>query len=268
MDDGVYRISTWNVNSIRQRLEHLRRFTENYQPSVLCLQETKVVNDDFPAEEIKQMGYQSVFIHGQKSYNGVAILARMALQATERKVWCERDDCRHIAVTLPNGVALHNFYVPSGGPVPDPRENDRFAHKIQFLQEMADWAAGPNDSKQPMILVGDMNVAPLENDVWNHKRLLKSVGHTPLESNCMAELAERGNLIDVGRHFVPSDKPLYSWWGYRYKLSVEKNYGWRLDHILASRSLEPKLKSFHVAKDMRLWEKPSDHVPLLLDLEA
>ncbi|MCZ4281142.1 exodeoxyribonuclease III [Kiloniella laminariae] len=261
------RIATWNVNSLRQRLEHLKAFTDSHQPDVLCLQETKVQDSEFPEDDIKSMGYETVLFHGQKSYNGVAILCRNSISSSNRKVWCDKDDRRHLMVTLPNGIQVHNFYVPSGGPVPDPEQNDKFAHKLSFLEEMIAWAAEPSIRKEKVILVGDLNVAPLETDVWNHKKLLKSVGHTPQESGLMARLKAAGDFTDVGRHFVPPEQPLYSWWGYRYKLSFAKDYGWRLDHILATEALRPHLKHFEVVKDTRSWEKPSDHVPNLVDLD-
>ncbi|WP_419903217.1 exodeoxyribonuclease III [Kiloniella sp.] len=260
------RIATWNINSVRLRLGHLKDFTESHKPDVLCLQETKVQNSEFPENDIKSMGYETVLFHGQKSYNGVAILCRKEVKSHDRKIWCDKDDCRHLSVTLDNDVEVHNFYVPSGGAVPDPEQNDKFAHKLQFLKEMTDWVSDSAIKNKNIVLVGDLNVAPLENDVWNHKKIQKSVGHTPLECELMAKLKVAGELTDVGRHFVPEDQPLYSWWGYRYKPAFAKNYGWRLDHILTTKSLKSSLEHFEVIKDTRGWEKPSDHVPNIVDL--
>ncbi len=109
-------------------------------------------------------------------------------------------------------------------------------------------------------------MAPLAADVWNHKRLLRSVGHTPVESAHIARLIEAGALIDVGRHFVPAPEPLYTWWGYRYPQAFGKDYGWRLDHVLATAPLEASLAGFRVVRDTRAWERPSDHVPVVLDI--
>lgn len=260
------RIATWNINSVRQRIGHLKDFTESHHPDVLSLQETKVQNSEFPENEIKSMGYETVLFHGQKSYNGVAILCKKQVKSSNQLIWCEKDDCRHLSVTLDNGVQVHNFYVPSGGSIPDPEQNDKFAHKLQFLKEMTEWISNPEIKNDKIILVGDLNVAPLENDVWNHKKIQKSVGHTPLECDLMAKMKEAGDLTDVGRHFVPADQPLYSWWGYRYKPAFAKNYGWRLDHILTTDILKAALQHFEVVKDTRGWEKPSDHVPNIVDL--
>ena len=264
---GMTVIATWNVNSLRQRLEGLARFAEEKQPDVVCLQETKVTDDLFPAEEVKAMGFEHQVVRGQKSYNGVAVLSKKPLKAVrDRRPWWGKDDCRHIGVELADGTELHCFYAPSGGPKPDPDANEKFAHKLGFYDEMADWAEREQDRKRPTILMGDLNIAPLEQDVWNHKKLLRSVGHTPGESERFATLLERGELVDVGRRFVPPDQPLYSWWGYRFAASFEKNYGWRLDHVLANEAANAGIKGFEVYKDTRTWEKPSDHVPVIIEL--
>jgi len=233
---------------------------------VVCLQETKVDDANFPQDAIRDMGYSEILIKGQKSYNGVAILGRIPFQSKEIRVWCDKDDCRHASVVVDGGLEIHNFYVPSGGPVPDPEQNDKFAHKLQFLSEMAAWAKESGLKSRKAVLVGDMNVAPLEWDVWNHKRLLRSVGHTPVETEHMERLWASADLIDVPRHFVPHPEPLYSWWGYRFAQSFQKNYGWRLDHILVTPQMAETLKAVQILKETRTWEKPSDHVPVILDL--
>jgi len=260
------RIATWNVNSVRQRLAHIRRFAELYAPDVICLQEIKVASEDFPLEAIKDFGYPHSVVHGQKGYNGVAILSRRRLTAPRKEVWCDRDDCRHAAANV-GGVELHNFYVPAGGDVPNPEQNDKFAHKLQFLTEMADWAQQEKLAERKAVLVGDLNVAPLENDVWNHKRLRRSVGHTDTESAHMARLWDAGQLTDVPRHYIPEPEQLFTWWGYRFPQAFAKNYGWRLDHVLVTPPLRKRLKSLEIVRDTRTWEKPSDHVPVVLDLK-
>ncbi len=261
------RIVTWNVNSIRQRLDHLKRFVAERSPDVLCLQETKVADELFPREALAEMGYDHLEIHGQKSYNGVAIASRLPFETVTRRIFCNKDDRRHLCVLLPGGLELHNFYVPSGGPDPDREANPKFAHKLDFLEEMADWAQSDGVSQRKVLLVGDLNVAPLETDVWSHKRLVRSVGHTPGESAAMAKLREAGSLEDVPRRFTPEPEPLFSWWGYRYPQSYEKNYGWRLDHALATPPLGGSITALETYRDSRTWEKPSDHVPLIVDLE-
>jgi len=260
------RIASWNVNSLRQRLEHLARFVDTMAPDVICLQEIKVQTEDFPGAAFEELGYRHQLVHGQKSYNGVAIVSRLPFSATEKKVWCGKDDCRHVSVVLPNGLNLHNFYVPAGGDKPDVAANDKFAHKLAFLTEMADWAETTGLKDRPAILLGDLNVAPLEWDVWNHKRLLRNVGHTPTETAHMERLWQAADLIDVPRHYHPTPEALYSWWGYRYPPAFEKNYGWRLDHILATPPLSGALAGFTTFRESRAWQKPSDHVPVVVDL--
>ncbi|MBC6405774.1 MAG: exodeoxyribonuclease III [Rhodospirillales bacterium] len=260
------RIATWNVNSVRQRMGHLQRFVAERSPDVICLQETKVADALFPKEALIALGYSHLEIHGQKSYNGVAIASRLPFGQVERKVFCGLDDRRHLSVLLPGGLELHNFYVPSGGPDPDREKNPKFAHKLDFLAEMAAWAAAGKLAGRQALLVGDLNVAPLENDVWNHKRLIKSVGHTPAESAAMAKLRAAGRFEDIPRRYTPEPAPLYSWWGYRYPQSYRKDYGWRLDHALATPPLAGQVTALETFRDTRSWEKPSDHVPVIVDL--
>ena len=260
------KIATWNVNSVRQRIGHLARFCAAYQPDVLCLQETKVRDEEFPAAPLRDLGYEHQVINGQKSYNGVAILSRIAFERQGTEIWCGRDDRRHAWVRLPGDLELHNFYVPAGGAKPDPEQNDKFAHKLRFLGEMARWGNREAAGSRRLLLVGDLNVAPLETDVWNHKKLLRSVGHTTVESELMAKVLADSGLTDAARHFVPPDQPLYTWWGYRFPQSFEKNYGWRLDHVWAGQSLLPALGGFRVVKETRTWERPSDHVPVMIEV--
>lgn len=260
------RLVTWNVNSIRQRFDHLDRLIAEQAPDVICLQETKIVDPDFPAERFAAQGYSHQVIRGQKSYNGVAILSRQPFADQGHKVWCRKDDARHVFVRLADGLEVHNFYVPSGGDKPDPEINDKFDHKIKFLRAMARWSRDQDLKSKRALLLGDMNVAPLETDVWNHKKLLRSVGHTPLETDLMRKLWKAGDYIDVPRHFVPPEEPLYTWWGYRFPQSFQKNYGWHLDHVLASPTLGNQIAGMSVLKETRTWEKPSDHVPVMVDL--
>ena len=260
------KIATWNVNSIRQRIENIARFVDEAEPDLICLQETKVRDEEFPLDAVRRLGYPHCLIQGQKSYNGVAILSRHAFADQETRSWCGRDDRRHAAVRLADGLEVHNFYVPSGGSVPDRTQNEKFDHKLRFLGEMADWAKENAIWDRPLIMLGDLNVAPLEADVWNHKRLLRSVGHSPAESQHMADLLAAGRFLDAERRFVPAPEPLYTWWGYRYPQAFEKDYGWRLDHIWATPPLVPALKQLRIWRQARAWPQPSDHVPVVVEL--
>ena len=260
------KIATWNVNSIRQRLDHLGRLSDEQAPDVLCLQETKIDDPIFPHAALEDLGYRHRVIAGQKAYNGVAILSRRPFADSGSAIWCKKDDKRHVWARFEDGLELHNFYVPSGGDTPDPAANPKFDHKLKFLRAMARWCRKETVADKRLILVGDLNVAPLETDVWNHKRLTKSVGHTPGESDLIMKLLKAGKLIDVPRRFVPPTEPLYSWWGYRFAAAFEKNYGWRLDHVFATASAAAEIAKMQVLKDTRTWDKPSDHVPVMVEL--
>src|SRR5918998_5618118 len=186
-------ISTWNINSVRLRIDQVKRFLKARRPDVLCLQETKCPNDKFPLKELQSFGYPFVVHMGQKGYNGVAILSRYPFSDTSVMEMCGRSDARHITVTLSpqakaaSGLVIHNFYVPAGGDIPDPGLNEKFRHKLQFMEELRAWGGRARPTASPAVLVGDLNVAPLEHDVWSHKQLLDVVSHTPVETAALEE---------------------------------------------------------------------------------
>ena len=262
------RIATWNINSVRLRIELVCRVLQTWQPDVLCLQETRVVDGDFPRAPLEAVGYGEIAIRGQKSYNGVAIISRLPLANVRAQDWCGKGDCRHLAAELPGGIELHNFYVPAGGDIPDPEQNDKFAHKLAFLQEMAAFFGQDRQAAARRILVGDLNVAPLEADVWSHKALLKVVSHTPVEVALMAELASAGQWIDAVRRIVPEPTRLYSWWSYRSPNWEAADKGRRLDHVWVSPPLAPAIAQAEILKPVRGWEVASDHVPVLVTLNV
>lgn len=262
------RLATWNINSVRLRLNLIERLVAEIAPDVLCLQETKVVDDSFPREALEAMGFTHQYFFGGKSYNGVAILSRLPLTAVGHKDWCDKIDHRHIYATLPNGVELHCVYIPAGGDLPDPQENPKFAHKLQFLDDMADWWESRAADPAPKIMVGDFNIAPLENDVWSHKQLLDVVSHTPIEVEKLDRLLKSHSWVDAVRRFVPAQEKLYSWWSYRSADWQASDRGRRLDHIWVTPNLADHLKGYGILRDARGWEpKPSDHVPVYIDLK-
>ena len=186
-----FKIATWNINSVRLRINLVERLLAEESPDVLCLQEIKCINDAFPFKDIRKAGYEHIAVHGQKGYHGVATLSRIPFKKIESRDFCEKGDCRHIATDLdvPGGLQIHNFYVPAGGDEPDPAINDKFAHKLAFLREMIRlYEKQKSKSANRMMLLGDLNIAPLEHDVWSHKQLLKVVSHTPVEVELMNEL--------------------------------------------------------------------------------
>jgi exodeoxyribonuclease-3 len=252
-------IATWNINSLRRRAGLVERFLAEHAPDILCLQETKSPVEKLP-DRFGALGYRTATACGFKGYNGVAILGRVALEPAGTMPMCGRDDARHCAVRLPSGVVLHNFYVPAGGDEPDPDKNPKFAHKLAFLEEMTRWSRGLTGGH---ILVGDLNIAPLPEDVWSHKQLLKVVSHTPVETEAMARLIVAGAWTDVARADVRPPAKLYSWWSYRAADWAASDRGRRLDHIWSRGGVAHLPGSVRVLKSYRGAANPSDHVPVL-----
>ena len=261
MSKSNLRIISWNVNSVRSRLDHIAAVIEAEAPDVICLQETKVINDAFPLRPFHALGYEHVALNGQKAHHGVATLSRVPFDDHHARDWCEMGDARHVCVNI-RGVELHNFYVPAGGDEPDPAVNPKFDHKMRFLSEMQTWSEGLDT---PAILVGDLNVAPLETDVWSHKALLRVVSHTPVEVAAMEAIVAANDWVDVMRDFVPADEHLYTWWSYRARDWRAANKGRRLDHVWTSPCLKGAAKGMRVLDDARGWERPSDHAPVMVD---
>lgn len=268
------RIVTWNVNSVRIRLDALKAIADAVQPDVLCLQEIKVETEVFPAEAIAEIGFAHQQVRGMKSYNGVAILGREPLSEGDSRDWCGKTDSRHVCAHVGGHVGdgtditeIHNFYVPAGGDEPDPAINDKFAHKMDFLAEATAWSKKLSaDGKR--ILVGDLNIAPLEADVWSHKQLLKVVSHTPVEIDALADWQAAHGWVDAVRAIVPEDEKLYSWWSYRNRGWPGSDRGRRLDHIWVSPALAGSVTDAGVFRDARGWVKPSDHAPVWADISV
>src|SRR5580698_5396251 len=261
------KVATWNINSVRHRIQLVTRFLRDAAPDVLALQETKVINELFPAEAIRKLGYVHQAIHGQKAYHGVAILSRLPFAKTGTQDFCREGHARHVGVSFENGVELHNFYVPAGGDIPDPGKNDKFAHKLHFLGAMEKFFARRAKAKNnPVMLVGDLNVAPLEHDVWSHKQLLDVVSHTPVETRLLGDVQAAFEWSDATRHFIPASEKIYSWWSYRAQDWKASDRGRRLDHIWVSQGLKGAVKSQAILKPARGWTQPSDHVPVVAEL--
>ena len=259
------KIITWNINSIRLRIEHLKFLQQQYLPDIICLQETKVRNEDFPLSDLMQLGYKEIFFEGEKSYNGVAILANIDCKL-DRKLKFVNNDARHISVILPNQIEVHNFYIPSGGEEPDIKINPKFDHKLKYCNEVTSWFKKNRTIEDKIILVGDLNIAPLENDVWSHKQLLNVVSHTPIEVEYLTSIYNSIEFDDSVRKFFPSSEKLYSWWSYRSKDWKKYNRGRRLDHIWTTKSLTDRVVSASILKEARDWKSPSDHVPVMITI--
>lgn len=258
-------LTTWNINSVRLRMPLVARFVRERRPDILCFQETKCRDSEFPFSALRELGYEHIEIHGQKGYHGVAVASRRPLGLSHRRDFCGKGDSRHIAVSFALGdlsVDLHNLYVPAGGYEPDREINPKFGHKLDFLDEMALWCSQQRFGARHSILVGDLNVAPLETDVWNHKAMLSVVSHTPIEVEKMNRVIRDGGWIDVMRTFVPPEERLFSWWSYRSPDWLKADKGRRLDHVWASAPVAVRAKSMDVLKEARGWERPSDHAPV------
>ena len=256
-------IATWNINSVRLRQELVADFLSAEAPDILCLQETKSPVEKIPAARFEQLGYRLITARGFKGYNGVAILARSEAEEAAHVSWCGREDARHCAVKIGKAV-LHNFYVPAGGDEPDREKNDKFGHKLDFVAEMTEWSSG---LKGTHILVGDLNIAPLPDDVWSHKQLLKVVSHTPVETEAMGGLMAAGKWRDTTRMDIPEPEKVYSWWSYRARDWAAADKGRRLDHIWVRGGDAHIAGSSRICKDYRGAEKPSDHCPVIASFD-
>ncbi|PWR18865.1 exodeoxyribonuclease III [Zavarzinia compransoris] len=261
-------IATWNINSVRLRIGIVEQFLAGHAPDILCLQEIKTIEDAFPRNALIEAGYPHLAIAGQKGYHGVAIASKIPFKTVEKDDWCAMGDARHLRVRLENDVLLDNFYIPAGGDEPDPAVNPKFDHKLKFLREMVQWGEARRAQTKRAVVVGDFNVAPLEHDVWSHKKLLDVVSHTPIETDLLAEVQAAHDWVDAVRHFVPATEKLYSWWSYRAADWAAADKGRRLDHIWVTPDLKDGLVSTEILRAARGWDKPSDHVPVLLTLEV
>lgn len=260
--------ATWNINSVRLRLPLVLQFIEAYRPDILCLQEIKCLNDQFPRKELTAAGYPYQAVHGQKGYHGVAIISKTPLTDISSRVFCEIEESRHVSAVTDFGkgpVTVHNFYIPAGGDIADVELNPKFRHKVGFLNELKAWF-GEDHFRERQLICGDFNIAPLEHDVWSHKQLLDVVSHTPLETEALNALLTGGHgWVDVVRKYFPPDQKLYSWWSYRAREWSVSNKGRRLDHIWATADIAAHTTGAEIVRAARGWtDKPSDHVPVIV----
>lgn len=262
---STVKIATWNINSVRFRIGIVERFLTEEAPDVLCLQETKTVDETFPVDALKALGYEHQALNGQKMHHGVAIVSKIPFDAVDRLDWQDNGEARHVGVRLNCGFHLDNVYVPAGGDIPDRDENPKFGQKLDFLGRMTQWS---KQLDRPTLLVGDFNVAPLESDVWSHKQLLKVVSHTPIEVETLAKLQAAHDWVDLGRRFIPAPERYYSWWSYRAKDWAASDRGRRLDHMWASPELADQAVAHSIHEPSRSWHKPSDHVPLVTEFSV
>jgi exodeoxyribonuclease-3 len=263
------RIATWNVNSVRLRAEQVARFVAEHAPDVLCLQEIKCREGEFPTQAFVDAGLPHLAIKGQKGWHGVAIASRLPIEPGPALDVCRNGHAREVSAIVA-GVEIQNFYIPAGGDTPDRTINEKFDHKLDFYERLTAQMAKRDPSK-PLIVTGDLNIAPSENDVWNHKYMSKVVSHTPVEVEAMEKLKASLGFIDLVREGVPEPQKLFSWWSYRAADFRASNRGLRLDHLWASPGLRDAAfrmgsVAARVHDDVREWERPSDHAPVSTDL--
>lgn len=261
------KIASWNINSVRLRLPLVKQFLADHPVDVLCLQETKTPDEHFPAQALAEVGYSHQAIRGEKGYNGVAILSKHPIAQVQKLHFGGNDQSRHISAVLQNGVEIHNLYIPAGGDEPDPSINPKFAHKLQFVDDLTEWSVS-QEAQRKQVILGDFNIAPLEHDVWSSKQLRNVVSHTAIEREKIHAMQQAGNWVDSHRKLTPHEQKLYSWWSYRARNWELSDRGRRLDHIWLSPVLGETLQAASIVKAARGWEKPSDHAPIVVELTA
>jgi exodeoxyribonuclease-3 len=254
------KIATWNVNSIRARMERLRAWLTAQAPDVICLQETKVEDKAFPSEELESLGYR-VAAHGQKTYNGVAVLARQPLEDIVRGFGDEVEDAQaRFLVARVGGFRVGSLYVPNGQAV----GTDKFAYKLAWLARLRAWLAAQAEASQPLVLCGDINIAPEDRDVYDPEAWRDQVMCHPQERAALTEV-RRWGLVDVFRQLHP-EPGLYTWWDYR-QLGFPKNHGLRIDHILCTEAMAARCRSVVIDREARKGQTPSDHAPVVAEFD-
>lgn len=255
------RIVTYNAASIRARLPRLLEWMEEHEPDVIAIQETKVVDDLFPRDEFENLGYECA-IHGQKSYNGVAILSRRPISNVRYgfgdDLW--PNDCRIISADI-EGIEVINTYVPNGSSV----GSDKFAYKMEWLLRFRRFLDERYKSDQPLIWLGDVNIAPEPRDVYDSAKVLGGVGHHPEEFVRLRKILEFG-LTDVFRQVVPEGGH-YTFWEFTIPNALKRGVGWRIDHVYATQPLLPLVKHAWIDYDARTLEKPSDHTFMVAEFD-
>ena len=265
------RVATWNINSVRLRHEQVARFVAESGTDVLCLQETKCREGEFPRQAFADMGLPHLAIAGQKGWHGVAIASRRPIAPAPRADACREGHARCVSGVIA-GVEVQNFYIPAGGDTPDRTINPKFDHKLDFYERLTAHMAA-RDPAAPLLLAGDLNIAPGEHDVWNHRHMSRIVSHTPAEVEAMAALQGSLGFTDLVRAAIPEPQKLYSWWSYRAADFRASNRGLRLDHLWASPGLMAAARAdgpvqARVHDEVRAWARPSDHAPVSVDLDV
>ena len=259
---------SWNVNSVRLRMPQIAEFLKATPVDLICLQEIKCQEDEFPRQDFIDLGFPHIHIAGQKGWHGVALASRHPFEVQDLLPFCRRGEARVQAIRLDFGAGhpldIWNFYIPAGGDVPDREANDKFDHKLTFYERLTEHLRH-RDADKPLLICGDLNIAPGEFDVWSHRQMLRVVSHTPVEIEAFGALMTAGKLHDPFRVTYPNPQKVFSWWSYRAIDFRKSNRGLRLDHILLNPGLMAHIDGHITARihdDVREWERPSDHAPV------
>lgn len=253
------KIATWNVNSLRVRMAHLQPWVREHAPDLVCLQETKIVDADFPCDPCKELGYEVIF-NGQKTYNGVAILSRTPAQDVEHGMRGYDDAQRRVIAATYDGVRVVNAYVPNGSAV----GSDKYQYKLHWLQRFHDYLADALQRYPQLVVVGDFNIAPEDRDVHDPQAWVGSVLVSEDERRAFRALLDLG-LVDLFRRFE-TEAGHFSWWDYRLA-AFRRNMGLRIDHILSSAALAPRCTACFIDSAPRRLERPSDHAPVVAEFD-
>lgn len=251
------KIATWNVNSLKVRLPQVTDWLASAEPDVLVLQEIKQVSEAFPAAVFEDLGYHAI-ANGQKTYNGVANIARLPLKDTITDIPGLDDPQRRVLATTVDGVRVINLYVPNGQSV----GSDKYAYKLGWLAALRDWLAVELQQYPNLVVLGDFNIAPADRDVHDPEKWGDAILCSPAERTALGELIGLG-LVDVFREFDQPDAA-FSWWDYR-AAGFRRNAGLRIDLILSSQPLADRCAASYIDREPRTWERPSDHTPVIAE---
>jgi len=254
------KIATWNVNSMNVRLPHVLEWLAANRPDMLVLQELKQVTNAFPAEALSEVGYSSI-ANGQKTYNGVAVISRTQATDPITEFPGFDDPQRRVLAATVSGIRVVDLYVPNGQAV----GTEKYEYKLSWLAALRDFLQGELSRHEKLVVLGDFNIAPADEDVHNAEKWGEAILCSPLERRALRELLDLG-LSDVFRKFDQPEKA-FSWWDYR-AAGFRRNAGLRIDLILTSDAMTKRCSASYIDKEPRAWERPSDHAPVVAEFEC
>lgn len=256
----MIKIASWNVNSLNVRLPHVTAWCQVAQPDVLALQETKLVDERFPADELSELGYHSVF-SGQKTYNGVAILSREPASDPVMDIPGLEDPQRRILAATVGDVRVINLYVVNGSEV----GSEKFAYKLEWLDKVTAWIEGEMKEHENVVVLGDFNIAPDDRDVYDPEAWKEKILCSTPERDALKRILDLG-LVDSFRLFEQPER-VWSWWDYRMN-AFRRKMGLRIDLVLASKSMQSRCTASYVDIEPRQQERPSDHAPVIAEFDG